>query len=92
MPANLRDGVLLANPKSAAERGEAAQACVRKLGLEMPAVVDGMDNAVESAYTAWPDRLYVIGRDGRIVAKSAAGPYGFKPDEAEAALQRAIAR
>ena len=34
-----------------------------------------MDNAVEQEYTAWPDRLYLIGVDGRIRFKSEAGPF-----------------
>ncbi len=45
------------------------------------------DNGVERAYTGWPDRLYVIDRDGRIAYKSAAGPFGFKPAEVEASLK-----
>ena len=59
-----------------------------KLGIELPAVVDGPDNAVERAYTGWPDRLYVIDRNGMIAHKSAAGPFGFKPAEVTAALKR----
>lgn len=69
-----------------------AQSCVRKLGLEMPALVDGIDNSVERAYTGWPDRLYVIDREGRVAYKSRPGPFGFKPAEAEAALRRALGR
>lgn len=45
------------------------------------------DNRVERAYSGWPDRLYVIDRDGRIAYKSAAGPFGFKPAEVEASLK-----
>lgn len=59
-----------------------------KLGIKLPAIVDGPDNAVERAYTGWPDRLYVIDRDGTIAHKSAAGPFGFKPAEMEADLKR----
>jgi type I thyroxine 5'-deiodinase len=90
LAANLRDQVLLADPRSAPERASAATTCVRKLGLEMPALVDSMANEVERAYSGWPDRLYVIGRDGRIVYKSSPGPFGFHPAAAEQALQRAI--
>lgn len=38
------------------------QLCVAKLGIKFPAVVDGLDNATERAYTAWQERLYVVGR------------------------------
>jgi hypothetical protein len=34
----------------------------------------------------WPDRLYVIARDGRIAYKSDPGPFGFKPADMERAL------
>lgn len=82
--------MLFPDPRNDAERSAVAQSCVRKLGLEMPALVDGIDNAVERAYTGWPDRLYVIDRAGRIAYKSGPGPFGFKSAEAEAALRRAL--
>jgi len=85
---NVRDGIRIRNPFTAAERQGTAQSCVRNLGIEIPALVDGMGNPTEAAYTAWPDRLYVIDRSGRVAYKSAAGPYGFHPAEAEAVLRR----
>jgi hypothetical protein len=36
-------------------------ACVRKLGIQIPAVIDEFGNSTEQAYTGWPDRLYLIG-------------------------------
>jgi type I thyroxine 5'-deiodinase len=63
-----------------------------RLAIELPAVVDTFDDATERAYTAWPERLYVIDRDGRIAYKSAPGPFGFKPADLEAALSRLVAR
>ena len=39
----------------------------------------------------WPDRLYVIDRGGAIAYKSAAGPFGFKPADLEAAIKRILA-
>jgi type I thyroxine 5'-deiodinase len=85
---NIREGILIRNPFTARERQQTARSCVRNLGIEIPALVDGIGNPVEAAYTAWPDRLYVIDRQGRIAYKSAAGPYGFRPADAEAALRR----
>jgi hypothetical protein len=46
-----------------------------------------MDDAVNSAYEAWPDRLYLIGKDGRVVFRGEPGPRGFRPDELAAAIQ-----
>ena len=85
---NVKDDVLVASTKSDAERANVAGVCLTKLGIELPAVVDEADNRVERAYTGWPDRLYVIDRDGRVAYKSAAGPFGFKPAEVEASLKR----
>ena len=87
---NVEDGVLVKSTQTAEERDEVAHLCVVKLGIEMPALVDDPDNRVERAYTAWPDRLYVIDSAGRIAYKSLAGPFGFKPDELEAVLKRIV--
>jgi type I thyroxine 5'-deiodinase len=88
--ANLEDDVLVATTRTADERYQAAGLCITKLGIELPALLDESDNHVERAYTAWPDRLYVIDRNGRIAHKSAAGPFGFKPADVEATLKRIL--
>jgi iodothyronine deiodinase-like protein len=87
---NLEDYVLVATTRTADERYQVAGLCLTKLGIELPALVDEPDNRVERAYTGWPDRLYVIDRDGRIAYKSGAGPFGFKPAELEATLKRIV--
>lgn len=87
---NLKDKVLFASPRTEEERTTLAGTCVRKLGIEIPAVVDEFGNSTEGAYTAWPERLYLIDRSGRVVYKSAPGPFGFKPDELRAALTKAV--
>jgi hypothetical protein len=42
-------------------------------------------------YMGWPDRLYLIGKDGRIAWKGDPGPAGFKPQQLEAAIQKELA-
>jgi len=88
MASNIHDQVVFATPASFEERSKVAGSCVRRLGIEIPALVDDMKDAVEAAYTGWPDRLYVIGPDGRVVYKSAAGPFGFHPARMERELKR----
>ena len=61
---NLKDDVLVASTMTKEERLKTAGMCVKNLGIELPALVDDPDNRVERAYTAWPDRLYVIDRPG----------------------------
>jgi type I thyroxine 5'-deiodinase len=87
---NLKDDVLVATTTSNDERQNVAGICVKNLGIELPAVVDQSDNRVEEDYTGWPDRLYVIGKDGRIAYKSAPGPFGFKPAAVEETLKRIL--
>jgi type I thyroxine 5'-deiodinase len=87
---NVEDDVLVASTKTLDERLSVAGMCVRNLGIELPALVDAADNQVERAYTGWPDRLYVVNRDGRIAYKSAPGPFGFKPAEVQQTLERLL--
>jgi Iodothyronine deiodinase len=87
---NVKDDVLVKNTTTDEERMDVAGVCVRKLGIEMPALVDELDNRVEVAYTGWPDRLYVIDKDGHVAHKSAAGPFGFKPEDVEATLKNLL--
>ena len=90
MQSNVKEGVLFASPHNEAERFSVAGACVRKLGIKFPALIDGIDNTVESAYTGWPDRLYLIARGGKVLYKSKPGPFGFDPDNLAAALRGAV--
>jgi type I thyroxine 5'-deiodinase len=90
MPSNIEDKILVASAHSFEERDTAANVCVVKLGIKIPALVDDINDTTEIAYTGWPDRLYVVGSDGRIAYKSAPGPYGFKPKEVEKTLQRLV--
>ena len=88
MKSNIKDNVLFASPKNEEERAFVAGACVRKLGIKFPAIIDGFENRTEIAYTGWPDRLYLIDGDGKVVYKSRPGPFGFKPAELEAAIKK----
>ena len=87
MQSNVKDQVVFASPKSEDERSGVANACVRKLGIKFPALIDDFSNTTEQAYTGWPDRIYLIDKDGRVAYKSKAGPFGFHPDELAAALK-----
>ena len=90
MQSNIKDSVVFASPKSEEERALVAGACVRKLGIRIPAVLDEFGNSTEEAFTAWPDRLYLVDARGRVAYKSRPGPFGFHPDELRAALVKAL--
>jgi hypothetical protein len=84
---NRADGIEVLEPTTAEERAAVAGTCMVRSAMRMPVLLDGMDNAVASAYGAWPDRLYLIGTDGRVAYQSGIGPFGFLPDELEAAIR-----
>jgi hypothetical protein len=86
MQSNIKDEVVFASPRNEEERAFVAGACVRKLGIKFPAVLDEFGNSTETAYTGWPDRIYLIDGQGRVAYKSKPGPFGFKPEELAAAL------
>jgi hypothetical protein len=90
MQSNIKDKVVFASPKTEEERAFVAGSCVRKLGIEFPAVLDEFGNSTERAYTGWPDRIYLIDGQGRVAYKSKPGPFGFKPEQLETALSRTL--
>jgi hypothetical protein len=87
MSSNIRDHVIFLDPTTFEERTAVAESCVRKLGIKIPALIDGLGDGVEAAYTGWPDRLYLIGLNGKVKFKTPAGPFGFKPALLEEALK-----
>ncbi len=79
--------VLVEDPITDAERAGVAKVCMTKLALDpMPALVDDLEDTANTAYSGWPDRLYLIGKDGKVAYHGGRGPFGFKPDELEDAI------
>ena len=46
------------------------------------------DNAIDEAYGAAPERLYLIGKDGKVVYHGGAGPHLFDLNELDQAIQK----
>ena len=90
IPPNEQEGVVYEQPKTAEARETLAEACVLHLNISIPTLIDEMTNAVDRAYAALPDRLYLVDAEGRVAYRSGAGPWGFKPDELEAAIREAV--
>jgi hypothetical protein len=88
MQSNIKDKVLFATPKNEEERAFVAGACVRKLGIRLPAVLDEFGNSSEQSYTGWPDRIYLVDTNRRVMYKSRPGPFGFKPEELRSKLEQ----
>lgn len=86
MASNEEEGIRVLQQTSLEERVDAARAAAARLQLTMPILVDGMDDAASAAFAAWPERIVIVDRDGRIAYPGAPGPYGFSPEEAEVCL------
>jgi len=92
MQSNVKDKVVFASPKTEEERAFVAGACVRKLGIKYPALLDEFGNSTEQAYTVWPDRIYLLQAGARVLYKSKPGPFGFNADQLGKELAKVTAR
>ena len=90
MQSNIKDKVLFATPKNEDERAFVAGACVRKLGIKLPAVMDEFGNSGEHAYSGWPDRIYLVDTNRHVLYKSKPGPFGFRPEELRTTLDQVV--
>jgi len=69
------------------ERIAVAKAFVADMDISIPVIVDGIDNKTNDDYKAWPDRLYIVDKNGKIMYKGDKGPRGYKPLEMVEALE-----
>jgi hypothetical protein len=88
---NVNEEILYAQPKTEEDRVEVAGACMIAMQLEMPMLLDEITNEVDTAYKALPERLYLIGADGRIAYRGGPGPFQFNPGEWEQAIESHLA-
>jgi len=89
---NTKAGILVKQPTSFEERlGVATQMCT-KLEIRIPTLIDNLDDKVNRDYNGSPDRLYLVGRDGKIAYQGERGPKGFRPPELEAAIKKELAK
>ncbi len=89
---NERAGVDMKPSRDLADKQEHAGVCIRKLNIKFPAVVDGMDGKVEAAYEAWPSRVYLVGKDGRVLFNSWLGESHFRAALLDASIRKALAQ
>ena len=58
--------------------------------LEVPALLDDIEDTASTAYASLPDRLYLIGKDGKIAFAGDRGPRGFKVDLLQKAMEAEV--
>ena len=86
MDTNRQHGVEYAQPLTYEAREVVAEACTLGLRLTLPTYVDDMRNTADLTFNGWPERLYVLSNDWRVVYKGGKGPYGFDLEELEGFL------
>ena len=88
-PMGGKDGApIVEDPVTFEERVAVAQRCADALDMSpIPMLIDGIDNKVGLAYAAWPDRLYLVDKKGKLAYVGGPGPFKFEPDELEDAIR-----
>ncbi len=83
---NIANNVLFRQHQSYDEREGVALTCSVNLHINLPVLIEEMDNCIDEAYGAAPERLYLIGTDGKVAYQGGAGPHFFDLDEWEHAI------
>ena len=58
----------------------------------MPMAIDTIDNAVGRAYAGWPNRMVIVGTDGRVIFASDPSPGGTNSQRLRTWLQVNLAK
>jgi cytochrome oxidase Cu insertion factor (SCO1/SenC/PrrC family) len=87
---NTKDKVLYTSHQRLEDRIKVGGVCQEAMKIAFPMLVDEMDNRVETAYRAWPVRVYVIDKEGKVAFKGLPGPFGFKADLIRPELERVL--
>jgi Iodothyronine deiodinase len=88
MKSNVKEDVCYAQPKTLEQRVAIAKDFVERQKYPLPFGIDDMNNAGDLAYSAWPERLYVIDEHGHIAYAGGIGPFKYDPEEVRAWLTK----
>jgi Iodothyronine deiodinase len=88
MKSNVKEDVCYAQPKTLEQRVAIANDFVTRQKYPLPFGIDDMNNAADLAYSAWPERLYVIDERGQIAYAGGMGPFNYNPEEVRAWLAK----
>ncbi len=87
---NIQESVLFRQHQDYEERESVALSCSIDLQIGLPVIIEEMDNAIDEAYGAAPERLYLVDMDGRVAYHGGAGPHFFDLGEWEQAIGACI--
>lgn len=88
MKSNTDQNICYAQPRTFPERVAIANDFVTRFHFPIPVAIDPMTNAADRTYAGWPERIYIIDEQGRIVYRGGLGPFNYYPQEARAWLER----
>jgi len=86
----VESGYEVDQPENIEERLAMARICHKKLRISLPVIVDNLDDKTSADYAGWPDRLYIVDKEGKIAYKGRKGPGGFRLMEMKEALNRIL--
>jgi len=83
-PASVNTGSLslVVEPKTDQLRMNVSQRFCQKFVLPFPVVVDRVNDTAAVAYAAWPSRLFVVEKNGRVSFSGGVGPWEYRPLDA----------
>ena len=81
-------GVVFNQPQTFEERMILAKAFQESMGTETTILVDDIRNTANAIFAAWPERIYILGTDGKVEYKGGMGPFYFDPDEIVPVLEK----
>ena len=61
------------------ERCQVAEQLFEDKKLTIPCLIDDMENTVGGLYQGWPDRIFIVRKDGKLAVAADRGPFGFEP-------------
>ena len=80
----MSDWSVLTDPTDIAGRIGVAAHCSKELKFDFPIVVDTMDDDTAVRWSGWPERLFVLSKEGKVAYTGDMGPFGFHPSVAYA--------
>ena len=87
MSGRIRSGMTYNESQNEDERANVANACQIALDIELPMLLDSIDNAVEDKYVSALIRLFVINKAGKLTFNGAQGPFGFDLEKRDVAIR-----
>jgi len=88
MKSNVAEDICYPQPTTFPQRVAIANDFVKRFHYPIPMAIDPMSNAADRIYGGWPERIYIIDEEGKVVYRGGLGPFGYHPEEARAWLAK----